>query len=220
MTCTLLGSKYDWSTDNRNEGWSGKTAQWFCTNASSPLSNNGVCDFAHYLSVNSIDTPDFVFINLGTNDVNISASGYDAAFVTYISQMIESIHSVSNNIVVIVGLCEGVCTLKDTNNAGFTNWDLNQKISNLHKATITAFDNRQNENIYICPMYMGMDLKNDYNMTEVPLSKRDGDLNNGSGNGKTRKNIADGVHQSEVGYWKNADYMYAIVKYIMAKSLI
>lgn len=218
MSCKLLGSKYDWSTDNRNEGWGGKTAQWFCTNASSPLSNNGVCDFAHYLSTYSIDTPDYVFINLGTNDVNLSASGYDTNFVTYITQMINSIHSVSSNINVIVGLCEGVATVKDTNNAIFINWDMNEKISKLHKATITAFDNRQNEHIYVCPMYMGMDLRNDYNMTEVPLSARDGDANGGTGNGKTRMQITDHVHQNEVGYWKNADYMYAIVKYIVAKN--
>ena len=219
MSVTLLGSKYDWTTDNRNEGWGGKTAEWFCTNANSPLSNNGACDFANYLSVNSIDTPDYVFINLGTNDCASVASGYDTIFVTYITQMIESIHAVSNDIVVIVGMCEGVSTVLDDNNAGFNNWDLNQKISNLHKATITAFDNRENENIYVCPMYMGMDLQNDYTMTEVPLSARDGDVNSGSGNGKTRMQITDRVHQNEVGYWKNADYMYAVVKYIVAKSL-
>lgn len=221
MTCTLLGSKYDWSQDNRNEGWGGKTAKWFCTNASSPLSNNGVCDFAHYQSAYSIDIPDYVFINLGTNDCSSLSGGtntYITEFITYITQMITSIHSVSSNIVVIVGLCEGCSTVKDTNNAEFDKWDLNQKISNLHKATISAFDNRQNENIYVCPMYMGMDLTQDYGMTEVPLSKRDGDVNNGEGNGKTRWLISDHIHQSEVGYWKNADYMYALVKYIVAKQ--
>ena len=218
MSVTLLGSKYDWAEYNRNEGWGGKTAEWFCTNTNSPLSNNGTCDFANYLSTYSIDTPNYVFINLGTNECASASSGYDTAFVTYITQMIQSIHAVSSDIVVIVGMCEGVATVKDTNNAGFENWDLNQKISKLHKATITAFDNRQNENIYVCPMYMGMDLQNDYVMTEVALSKRDGDMNSGNGNGKTRMQITDNVHQNEVGYWKNADYMYAIVKYIVAKS--
>ena len=222
MSVTLLGSKYDWTTDNRNEGWGGRTAKWFCTDSGSPLSNNGACDFAHYQSTYSIDTPDFVFINLGTNDCASLSGGNDTfitEFVTYITQMITSIHSVSSSIEVIIGMCEGVSTVQDTNNAEFDKWDLNQKISRLHKATITAFDNRQNEHIWVCPMYMGMDLTQDYNMTEVPLSKRDGDVNNGSGDGKTRMQITDRVHQNEVGYWKNADYMYALVKYIVAKSL-
>lgn len=67
-------------------------------------------------------------------------------------------------------------------------------------------------------MYMGMDLTQDYNMTEAPLSQRDGDVNSGEGNGKKRMIVTDRTHQSEVGYWKNADYMYAICKYIVAKS--
>lgn len=215
MSCTLLGTQYSWSTDNRHEGYGARTAQWMCTNASSPFCNNGVFDFANYLTVNSIATPNYVFINLGTNDAAQLSSGYAENFVTYISQMVNGIHSVSAAIKVIVGLCEGVCTTQDTNNAGFLNWDLNRKISILHKAAIAAFDNRASENTYVCPMYMGMDLTQDYNMTAVPLSQRDGDVNNG----KTRMQVNDTVHQSEVGYWKNADYMYALVKYITAKSL-
>lgn len=222
MSCTLLGTQYDWQTDNRNEGYGSKTAKWFCTNEESPFCNNGAFDFANYLSVNSIDTPDYVFINLGTNDC-ASMSGSDTTFLTefelYIEQMITSIHSFNSNIVVCIGMCEGVCTVCDTNNSEFLKWDLNQKISRLHKMTIASFDNRQSENIYVCPMYMGMDLTQDYNMTEVPLSQRDGDMNNGQGDGKTRMQITDRIHQNEVGYWKNADYMYALVKYIVAKSL-
>lgn len=218
MTCTLLGTQYDWQTENRNEGYGGKTAEWFCTNVDSPFSNNGAFDFANYLSANNIETPNYVFINLGTNDCgskSAESSAFPSNYTTYISQMIESIHTVSSNIVVIIGMCEGASTVKDTNNAEFLKWDINEKISRLHKVTIELYDNRQNENIYVCPMYMGMDLTQDYNMTEEPLSSRDGDLNTG----KTRMLITDHVHQNEVGYWKNADYMYALVKYIIAKSL-
>lgn len=222
MSITLLGSKYDWAEWNRHEGWGSRTAKWFCTDVESPLSNNGECDFAHYLTSYNIATPDYVFINLGTNDCAGMGGGDDiflTEFVTYISQMITSIHDVDSNIVVVVGMCEGVATVLDVNNSEFDKWDLNQKISRLHKATIAAFDNRQAENIYVCPMYMGMDLTEDYNMEEVPLSKRDGDVNNGQGDGKTRMRITDRVHQNNVGYWKNADYMYALLKYIVAKSL-
>ena len=221
MSCTLLGTQYDWQTDNRNEGYGSRTAKWFCTNSASPFCKNGAFDFANYLSVNLIDTPDYVFINLGTNDC-ASLPGSNETFITefvaYIGEMIASIHSVDPSIVVVVGMCEGCSTVQDTNNAEFLNWDLNQKISRLHKATLASFDNRQTENIYVCPMYMGMDLTQDYNMTEQPLSQRDGDMNSGQGNGKTRMYITDRVHQNEVGYWKNADYMYALVKYIVAKQ--
>ena len=219
MSCTLLGTQYSWTSDNRHEGYGSRTAQWMCTNASSPFCNNGAFDFANYLTANSIDTPDYVFINLGTNDASQLSSGYAENFVTYITQMVNGIHAVSSSIKVIVGLCEGVCTTQDMNNAGFLNWDINRKISILHKASIAAFDNRASENIYVCPMYMGMDLTQDYRMNEVPLSQRDADINNGEGNGKTRMQVIDTVHQSEVGYWKNADYMYALVKYITAKTL-
>jgi hypothetical protein len=85
MTVTMLGTRYTWAPENRNEGYSGKTANWFCTANESPFSNNGAFDFANYLSVNSIDTPNFVFINLGTNDCGISAFGFEDTFVTYLN---------------------------------------------------------------------------------------------------------------------------------------
>lgn len=223
MSVTLLGTKYVWQTDNRMEGYGSRTAKWFCTNTDSPFCNNDTFDFSNYLTVNSIDTPDFVFINLGTNDCASLSGNTDTfinEFITYITQMINSIHSVSSNIHVIVGLCEGVSTLLDTNNSEFINWDLNRKISMLHKAAIEEFDKRQSEKIWVCPMYMGMDLTQDYNMTEVPLSQRDADVNNGQGDGKIRMQINDRTHQNEVGYWKNADYMYALVKYIVISNTI
>ena len=219
MSVTLLGSKYNWQTDNRNEGYGSKTATWFATDADSPCVFNGEFNFAQYMSTQGYTGVDFVFLNFGTNDATQSSSGYAEAFVSAITTMIESIHDYNANINVIVGMCEGVCTFWDTNNSEFISWDANNKIQQLHKATIAAFDNRHNENIYVCPMYMGMDLTQDYNMTEVPLSQRDGDMNSGQGDGKTRMQVTDRVHQSEVGYWKNADYMYALVKYIVAKSL-
>ena len=213
MSVVLLGTKYNWSEDNRNEGYGGKTAKWFCTDSKSPFCNNGAFDFANYLSQNSIEMPDFVFINLGTNDCGLSAMGFETTYITYISEMISSIHSVSKNIHVIVGLCEGISTAKDINNAEFLNWDLNYKIQLLHKKTIEELDNKTDEKIWLCPMYMGMDLEHDYNGTEVPLSARDEGKTN-----KTRFKISDNVHQNEVGYWKNADYMYALVKNIIANE--
>lgn len=221
MSVTLLGTKYIWDTTNRHEGYGSRTAKWFCTDSSSPFYNNGSFDFANYLSTNNIATPDFVFINLGTNDCASLAGNTDTfitEFITYITQMIDSIHSVSSDIHVIVGLCEGCATTLDNNASAFINWDLNRKISMLHKATIEAFDRRTSERIWVCPMYMGMDLTQDYAMKTLPLSQRDADANSGTGNGKTRMQITDRVHQNEVGYWKNADYMYAIVKYIVAKN--
>ena len=213
MSVKLLGTKYDWNVDNRNEGYGGKTAKWFCTDSKSPFCNNGAFDFANYLSQNSIETPDFVFINLGTNDCGLSATGFEITYITYIKEMISSIHSVSQNIHVIVGLCEGVSTAKDVNTAEFLNWDLNYKIQILHKKTIEELDNKTDEKIWLCPMYMGMDLEHDYNGTEVPLSARDEGKTS-----KTRFKISDNVHQNEVGYWKNADYMYAIFKNIIANE--
>lgn len=213
MSIKLLGTKYDWNEDNRNEGYGGKTAKWFCTDPKSPFCNNGAFDFANYLSQNSIETPDFVFINLGTNDCGLSATGFEITYITYIKEMISSIHSVSQNIHVIVGLCEGISTAKDVNTAEFLNWDLNYKIQLLHKKTIEELDNKTDKKIWLCPMYMGMDLENDYNGTEVPLSARDGGKTS-----KTRFKISDNVHQNEVGYWKNADYMYAIFKNIIANE--
>ena len=37
-------------------------------------------------------------------------------------------------------------------------------------------------------------------------------------NNKKRIKVSDVMHQNEIGYWKNADYMYAIVKYIIASK--
>ena len=87
---------------------------------------------------------------------------------------------------------------------------MNNAITLLHEALINNFDNRENEKIYLCPMYLNMDLENDYNFEEVPLSARD--------NTKTRLKCTDPIHQSSIGYKKCADVMYYTLKYIESLS--
>ena len=158
---------------------------------------------------------DYVFINLGTNDyAAVSGLGEDTyiqTFIDNISTMIDSIHDYNPNVKIIVGLTEGVCTYQWSSASDEELRNLNTRARLLNKACIAEWDTNtaENNNIFICPIYLSMDMYNDYNYIEVPLSQRDAEFETG----KTRRKITDTMHQNAVGYSKNADYMFAIIAY-------
>ena len=64
-TITFVGTQ---GTTTKHESYSGNTWYKFIT-AGSPFFKGGVVDIAAYFTDNSIDVPDYVFIELGINDV-------------------------------------------------------------------------------------------------------------------------------------------------------
>ena len=115
VVCTLLGTMG--SGDNKHEGRSGWTANDYCggttrgkDTAQNPFYNPSTeaFDFAYYMSQQSYSAPDFVFIQLGINDMfSVSMAGFDAgynAFKTNMLSIIESIHNYNSSIKIVVNL--------------------------------------------------------------------------------------------------------------------
>ena len=209
MNFTLKGTIQAWGMSQYNhEGRSGWSAYNYThdesyKNVVNPFWYNSEFNFSHYMTSNGYTDVDYVFINLGTNDVSM---GYGDEFIENVDAMITSIHSFNPNIHIIIGLNEGMCTREYNSNI----LNFNEKVQELHKKEIAHWDNRENEKIYVCPIYLSMDYYNDYDMTEVPLSAVDTECETS----KTRISVDDTTHQSKVGYYKNGDYMFAMIQYI------
>lgn len=171
-------------------------------------------NFTYYMTQNGYTGVDYVFINLGTNDyassVNLGKLDYIDDFISNIYTMVSSIRQYDANVPIVIGLAEGVCTYQWSSSNDNYLYNLNTRARLLNKAAIAEWDNRESEKLFVCPLYLSMDMENDYVMTDVPLSDRDETHNTG----KTRKSVTDTMHQSAVGYGKNADYMFAMIAYI------
>lgn len=222
---TLIGTRYGNSntgdTTNRHEGRSGWNVKNYAMDGSvgavtNPFYNASYTeptygthfDFASYMTNQGYSGVDVVFIMLGTNDtLDMTRSGVLNPYqveLDYMRGIIAAIKEYDSSIDIVIGLNEGVYRLK-------TEWaSRNYAFLKYNAAKIEAFDNRQNENIYVLGQYLDIDLVNDYDVTEVPLSQADGVLNTG----KTRPYTADGIHQNNVGYYKFAQCMNGILEYL------
>ena len=216
----LKGSVYSSNFDVYHEGRSGWASFDYMSASKggvvNPFYSNGTFDFAYYMNQQGYTHMDYVFINLGTNDYanasGLSTTDFIQTFIDNINTMITSIHNYDSNIIIVIGLAEGVCTSEWSSSSATAVFELNTRASLLHKECISAWDTRANDNnkIYVCPIYLSMDYENDYNMETVPLSERDEYFSTG----KTRYHVLDTMHQSNVGYGKNADLMFATLSYI------
>ena len=197
-------------------GWTSAdyTKQTTKTNYPNAFWDGSKFNFTYYMTNNGFTGVDYVFINLGTNDYassgNLGKLDYIDNFISNINTMISSIHQYNANVPIIIGLAEGVCTYQWSSSIDNYLNNLNTRARLLNKAAIAEWDNREGEKLFVCPLYLSMDMENDYVMTDVPLSDRD-EMHN---TGKTRKSVTDTMHQSAVGYGKNADYMFAMIAYI------
>ena len=205
MDVEYLGTRYDNNNSGdvtyKHEGRAGWTVSDYVRIASkdgisNPFYNGATFDFANYMTTNVYADVDYVFINLSTNDFGRTTD----AVITDLSMMIASIEAYNTAVRIIVCLSEGVYRNK-------IEWDArNTWFIELKKAMITAFDRREQEKIYVCPLYLNMDLYEDYDLTSVPLSSEDPT--------KTRLMTTDGIHQNQIGFNKNANTMYYTIKYI------
>ena len=184
------------------------------TNYTNAFWDGSKFNFTYYMTQNGFSGVDYVFINLGTNDyassANLGKLDYINDFISNINTMISSIRQYDANVPIIIGLAEGVCTYQWSSSNDNYLYNLNTRARLLNKAAIAEWDNRESEKLFVCPLYLSMDMENDYVMIDVPLSDRDETHTTG----KTRKSVTDTMHQSAVGYGKNADYMFAMIAYI------
>ena len=207
MNVELLGTRG--TAPALHEGRSGWTTTDYLTVTESNGSTNAfynpgtsAFDFSYYMTQQGYAGVDAVIINLGINDRNESIP--EATVVANYTTMINSIKAYNPNIKIIVALTN-TCS-RWPNQWGYTGGTGRKNgILVMIKALLTAFENRENENIFIAPVHMYLNPFWDMQYAEMALSSR---------NTKTFFYGVDNSHPSTVGYNKVADCYYNVLKYI------
>lgn len=200
MKINLIGTRG--KEDNRHEGRGGWSAYDYCTKTtqygiSNPFLNNGVFDFSYYMEENKFDAVDYVFINLGINDLNqVGYNTHDEILSNY-DKMIKSIKSFNNDVKIFIGLPTMLFGQDTTMTAKNTRL-------NFIKDLKTKYDNQEENNIFTVPLYINVDPYNDFKFQETKQSFDNPD---------TKMIVKDTTHMGISGYKKIADITYNSFKY-------
>ena len=216
MSIELIGTRG--SGSNKNEGVSGwraytytrcpsnveDWATWGGT-PSSVIANNfwnsstSSFDFSYYMNNNGYESVDYVFICLGTNDIARGNHQTDEEIITYFNEMINSIKNFDSNIKIGIWL-PPTRGLADNNNRVSIDVSLR-----MNKLLIDTYDKREEENLFLIPIYLNIDPYHDYNFTSQNISARNPNY--------TINICTDTVHPAIIGYQKIADVFYGYIKY-------
>ncbi len=138
VTCTLLGTTG--SGTNKREGRSGWSAADYCglttrgrDTAQNPFYNPSTqtFDFSYYMEQQGYSAPDFVFLQLGINDMfSVSMSGFETGYTAYKTNMlniINSIHAYNSSIKIVVNLITmpngNISAFNTLYGANYYNWE-------------------------------------------------------------------------------------------------
>lgn len=188
------------------EGRGGWAAYNYCNSTTqsgvsgNPFLNNGAFDFAFYMDNQGYSGVDFVFINLGTNDPVRGDKTIEQMLSCY-NQMINSIHAYDQNIKVMLWLPPTRALAANSDHINISN------SLAVNEALIAEFDNRQEENIILVPIYACVNPCRDYIKVTVPISPYNSD---------TITIVNDTIHPALSGHMKIADMMYGYIKYYSA----
>ena len=217
MNITLLGTRQD-DSGNHHEGRGGWTTNNYMQDSSYKDVSNAFYnpdissfDFSYYLSHNSIETPDIVIFNMGLNDLDI---GGGSLTVTNLTTMINQIKEINNNVIIIVALPNLPTGLEQL--WGYRTNRRYRLLTNTIKVLIDGFDNREDENIFIAPVYLYIHPKWDMPYTMKYVNSENNEDNNGM---KIPVAISPApTHPSQIGYYKMADCYYNAIKYAVSKQ--
>jgi lysophospholipase L1-like esterase len=230
---TLLGTNNPNTArpEVKHEGYGGWRAETFCTmwaddiwskegrRTRSPFlfEKGGKPDFKRYCDEqNGGKGPDVVTILLGCNDNfgakddNIEAS--IDTFEKYMEVLIAQIHGVRPDTKIgVVSLMPPAAT-QDAFGANYfcgqTRWQYRKNQHRVLERSFAKFMNREAENVFFVPAYVGLDAVNNYPIAKGPANSRSdqqiGRLNNG-------------VHPAGPGYKQLADSLYCWLKGMLAQ---
>lgn len=208
MDVTFLGTQ---GNDNyKTEGYSGWRAYTFVNCASgsddvqtlsgtNPFYNPSTqtFDFSYYMENHNYADVDYVFINLGTNDITRGNHESDSDILDYYDTMINSIQSFNSSIKIGVwlpplrGINNNYGSLQSKNNA-----------MRMTKLLIDNYSNQENNGIYLIPVYTQIDPNRDYTMESYTVDSN-----------YTTNVITDTIHCANSGMNKIGDVIYYWIKY-------
>ncbi|MFE0420786.1 SGNH/GDSL hydrolase family protein, partial [Streptomyces tendae] len=164
-------------------------------------SDKATFDFTYYMQTQGYTNVDYVFINLGTNDLGRNHHNSDTDIINSYNTMIASIKEFNPNVKILLWLppMRGLGMLGTSK----THTDYALRATKLF---IKTFDNRENENIFLVPVYFNIDPEHDYPYEEQPVSSRN--------SGFTIRYCTDMTHPAVPGYYKIADVIFAYIKYM------
>jgi lysophospholipase L1-like esterase len=204
------------TTPNKHEGHAGWKTDDFMGQTSnvSPFVFNGAFDFSQYISSNGLLTPDYVFINLGINDVFSITD--DASLDTKATDIVNDYNTMISNIKtqnanVKIGVCITIPPnySQDAFGTAYGTGQTRRRYKRnnflLAKKLIASFGGREAENIYLVPIYANLDTRNNFVVQQKQINARNTTMVN------YPTNIA-GVHPAESGYWQIADSYWYFLK--------
>lgn len=177
LTLDFVGT--NGSSPTLSEGYSGRNIVDVCTSATLNGNTNifydssisGDIKFNFSLGASALSAvPDIVFIDHGANQYGIAWSTISECY----EAIIASIHAYDSNIKVVICVqeCTGLAKKPDYTQGnklgyGLGNSDANYSVPKM----VSAFDNRENENVFLCPQYLCVDLYRDFPLALLPVSK-------------------------------------------------
>ena len=124
-------------------------------------------DFTYYMNTQGYSSVDYVFINLGTNDIGRNHHNTDNDIIESYNFMINSIKAFNPNVKILLWL-------PPTRALGMigTNKEPINTALRANQLIINTYDNREDENIFLVPVYFNIDPYHDYRYETVNVSDR------------------------------------------------
>lgn len=173
-------------------------------------------DFVKYMERFNIETPDFVSLLMGANDLQVCPYGESEERInTYIENtkyIVDKIHEADSGINVVICLpvlgAEQYSWGMQLNCMG-TEKMYRFNIMHASKKLLEVFDNRQNENIYIAPMIMCLD----------PIHGFDYDTVKANMYSESSVRVhSNWVHPNRTGYCQMGDAIASVIEYVRNKN--
>lgn len=211
MKVEFLGTQgtYPYTHEGRS-GWS--TESYF--QEDSPFIFNGIFDFSEYMKINNYKGVDYVFINLGINDLFQWIDDKEAKkgikeTTHYYNEMIESIQSYDSDI--NIGICLTIPPGYSQDAFGgmygtlIPRWKYKNHYIMWVNALIESFDNKQMRHLYLVPINTNIDTKYNMGMADIQVNARNTRLE--------EQIIPNGnCHPDETGYAQIADVYFSFLK--------
>lgn len=168
-------------------------------------------DFANYLSYNSLATPDYVFIQLGVNDIfgltsDQAVIDFTATAFAQLDSIITAIKAAMPSAKIAV-VAPPVGANQDAFGTSYgcdqTAWRYRRNLVTYNKRLYVQYSSKEAQNIYVLGSGVGVDTENNFPTTVKTIN---------SHNSKTEDAQSNGVHPDTSGYNQISDGLFPFMK--------
>ena len=141
---------------------------------------------------NKLETPDYIILNLGINDLNLNGhNSFNEIFENF-DTIINSIHEYNKDINIIINTPVLLYETDKTNTAKTTRLVFNEVLMERYSEGY--------ENVVVCPSYTVLNPRTDYKLIEQ--------------NNNDTMIVTDTTHPNIYGYKNMADITYTYINYV------